>query len=148
MSMRKEKECMRVLNEKCPCLALLVLFFSLFLAGPLSAQTDFSMQSADGIVAVEVSRGAKGVEITMHFTNATQIDNVMIEKSGDPQNGFSQCRYVKFNETGSDSVTMVKRDSYPYTASQDVYYRVKIITKDGASRVYSSVRLPGVKELK
>jgi len=74
--------------------------------------------------------------------------NISIEKSADALNGFSQCKYIKFNESANDSVLIIKRDVYPLAASEDVYYRVKTVTKEGVSRAYPPVRLPALNSKK
>ncbi len=113
-----------------------------------SQNNDYFLKSSDNEVAIEVSRGAEGIEIALLFTRASQFEFVTIEKSADAQNNFSQCKYIKFNESANDSVVIVKRDVYPLNASEDVYYRVKTITKEGVSRVYPAVRLPGLHDTK
>lgn len=113
-----------------------------------SQNNDYFLKSSDNEVAIEVSRGAEGIEIALLFTKASQFEYVTIEKSADSQNNFSQCKYIKFNESANDSVVIVKRDVYPLNASDDVYYRVKTITKEGVSRVYPAVRLPGLHDTK
>ena len=113
-----------------------------------SQNNDYFLKSSDNEVAIEVSRGNGGIDVAIIFTKASQFEYVMIEKSADSQNGFSQCKYIKFNESANDSVVIVKRDVYPLNASDDVYYRVKTITKEGVSRVYPAVRLPGLHDTK
>lgn len=132
-------------------LVLKISFIFLFMisaVGAFSQNNDYFLKSSDNEVAIEVSRGDGGIDIAVVFTKASQFEYVMIEKSADSQNGFSQCKYIKFNESANDSVTIVKRDVYPLNASDDVYYRIKTITKDGVSRVYPSVRLPGLHDRK
>ncbi len=123
---------------------LIVALFTFSSSIVFSQSSDYFLKSTDQELAIEVSRSNNGIEIAIFLTKASQFEYVLIEKSADPQNGFSQCKYIKFNESANDSVVIVKRDVYPLTASEDVYYRVKTITKDGASRVYPSVRLPGL----
>jgi hypothetical protein len=125
---------------------LIILFLLPF--NPFAQANDYMMKSADNEVGMEVSRNDKGVDIALFFSRASQFEYVAIEKSGDAQNNFSQCKYIKFNESANDSVVIVKRDTYPYSSTEDVFYRLKTITKDGVSRIYPSVRLPGIKEAK
>jgi hypothetical protein len=124
-----------------------LLFLLFLLPFILFAQADdYTMRSADNEVGMEVNRGDKYVEVTILLTRASQFDCVMIERSGDAQNNFSQCKYIKFNESANDSVVIVKRDTYPFSPVDDVFYRLKTITKEGVTRIYPSVRLPGLKE--
>jgi hypothetical protein len=43
---------------------------------------------------------------------------------------------------------IIKRDVYPLAASEDVYYRVKTVTKEGVTRAYPPVRLPALRDEK
>ena len=124
----------------------LFFLFLLFSAAGFSQSSDYFFHSADSEVAMELSRTELGINIALLFSKASQFEYVLIEKSADAQNSFSQCKYIKFNESANDSVVIVKRDVYPLSSSSDVYYRIKIITKEGITRIYPSVRLPGLRE--
>ena len=123
----------------------MLLFVSPFL---FSQSSDYFFHSSDNEVAMELSRSELGINIALLFFKASQFEYVLIEKSADAQNSFSQCKYIKFNESANDSVVIVKRDVYPLTSNEDVYYRVKTVTKEGVTRIYPPVRLPGLKEAK
>lgn len=110
--------------------------------------SDYSFKSADEQVAMEVSRNAGNIDITLMFSKASDFEYVMIERSADSKNGFSQCKYIKFNESANDSVVIVKRDNYPLGAAADVFYRIKTVTKEGITRTYPAVRLPALHALK
>lgn len=116
----------------------------LFASKAAAQSTDFMLKSPDNEIGMSVSREKDGIEIALMFTHASQYEYVVVERSGDALNNFSQIKYIKFNESANDSVVIVKRDLYPQTLSSDVYYRVKTISKEGISRVYPSVRLPGL----
>ncbi len=125
------------------------LFIALITILPCEAKSqnnDYFAKSPDNEVALEVSRGEQGIEIALLFTKASQFEYVVIERSNNAQNNFSQCKYIKFNDSASDSVVIVKRDNYPLAASEDVYYRVKTITREGVTRIYSAARLPAIAE--
>lgn len=127
----------------------LVFVFALLLtvADKVQAQSnDYFSKSPDNEVALEVSRGAEGIEIALLFTKASQFEFVVIERSSEAINNFSQIKYIKFNDSAKDSVVIVKRDTYPLMAAEDVYYRVKTITKEGVTRTYPSARLPAIKD--
>lgn len=113
-----------------------------------SQANDFFMKSSDDELAIEVSRGAQSVTIALYFTKASQYESVLIERSDNQQLNFSQCKYIKFNESAKDTVVLSKKDNYPMPFSNDIYYRVKTITKEGVTRIYPSVRLPGVQNVK
>jgi len=123
--------------------AILVIF-ALCPVVIFSQDNDYSLKSSDGELGMTVSRSEEGIEIALMFSHATQFEYVVIERSSDAMNNFSQIKYIKFNESANDEVVIVKRDTYPLSTSDDVYYRVKTITKEGVSRVYPSVRLPGL----
>lgn len=114
----------------------------------LAQSSDYSFKSADEQVAMEVSRNAGNIDITIMFSKASEFEYVMIERSADSKTGFSQCKYIKFNESANDSVVIVKRDNYPLGAASDVFYRIKTVTKEGITRTYPSVRLPALHALK
>ncbi len=118
---------------------LLVTFSSAF-----SQSSDYQLKSSDTEFAMQLFRESDGIDISLLFTKASQFEYVSIEKSAAAQNGFSQCKYIKFNESANDSVLIIKRDLYPLAASEDVYYRVKTVTKEGVTRTYPPVRLPAL----
>lgn len=135
-------------NKNTFCIFCLFVFALCIFPGNylFSQGNDYFLKSADHEFAMEVSRGEKGIDIALMFSKASQYEYVMIEKSADAQNGFSQCKYIKFNDSANDSVVIVKRDTYPLTGSEDVFYRVKTITKEGVSRAYPAVRLPAIRD--
>lgn len=110
------------------------------------SQTDYFSKSADNEVALEVSRGDTGIHIALLFTKASQFEFVVIERSSNAMTNFSQIKYIKFNDSANDSVVIVKRDTYPLMAAEDVYYRVKTITKEGVTRTYPPARLPAISD--
>ncbi len=113
-----------------------------------SQAPDFFLKSADDELAIEVSRGEQSVTIALYFIKASQYESVLIERSDNQQLNFSQCKYIKFNDSANDTVVLSKKDTYPMPFANDIYYRVKTITKDGVTRIYPSVRLPGVQNVK
>lgn len=131
-------------------LKMVVVFFGvagiilLFPTIGVAQNIDYMLKSSDNEIGMSVSREKEGIEIALMFTHASQYEYVVVERSGDALNNFSQIKYIKFNDSANDSVVIVKRDLYPQTVSNDLYYRVKTISKEGISRVYPSVRLPGL----
>ena len=124
--------------------ALLLLTIS----SAFSQSSDYQLMSSDNEFAMQLFREIDGIDISLLFTKASQFEYISIEKSADALNGFSQCKYIKFNESANDSVLIIKRDVYPLAASEDVYYRVKTVTKEGVSRAYPPVRLPALNSKK
>ena len=123
-----------------PFILLLALPFSIFPQTP-----NFTLESSDGEFAMELSRSGYSVMIVLMFTHATKFDYVSIERSPMESTNFTQCKYIGFNETANDSVIIKELDKYPLPATQEVFYRIKTITKEGISRTYPSVRLPAIK---
>lgn len=107
--------------------------------------SDYFLKSSDEEMTIEVSQGKLNVNIKLTFFSASKYDYVVIERSDGSQSSFSQCKYIKFNDNTGDSVVISKTDDYPLTLARDVYYRVRTFTKEGASRIYPSVRLPGIR---
>lgn len=127
---------------------LLLVMLGLFSVQFSSAQgNDYFFRSIDNEVALELSREQQTVNIALFLFDASKYEFVAIERSLDAQNNFGQCKYIKFNESATDSVVIVKKDLYPQSNTDAVFYRVKAVTKDGATRIYPSVRLPGIREI-
>ncbi len=125
------------------CKAVVTALF--FASVDTFAQTpDYFLQTSDGALAVELSRGDKVINIAMMFFKASELDYVVVERSLDSQLQFNQCGYVKFNDSAKDTVVMVKKDLYPFSTVGAVFYRVKAVSKEGATRIYPSVRLPAL----
>ncbi len=127
---------------------LLVALFTLIACNGYSQNNDYSFKSADQEVGMTVTRVQGGVDISLMLSKASQFDFVLIEKSTDAKNGFGQCKYIKFNESANDSVVIVKRDAYPTSSVEDMYYRIKTVSREGITRTYPSVRLPGLRDVK
>lgn len=113
----------------------------------LHAQSDYFFKSADGELAMELSREGQSVNIALFLTNASQFEEVMIERSLDAFNNFGQCKYIKFNGSAQPNVVIVKRDDFPLTSVDEAYYRIKTVSTEGVTRIYPSVRLPGLREI-
>lgn len=126
---------------------LLVMLMVIVVSG-YSQNNDYSFKSADQEVGMTVTRVQGGVDISLMLSKASQFDFVLIEKSTDAKNGFGQCKYIKFNESANDSVVIIKRDAYPTSSVEDMYYRIKTVTREGITRTYPSVRLPGLRDIK
>lgn len=122
-----------------------VLIISLFFnTSTMSAQgTDYTLMSSDNQIAMEIARAQYGINITVILNNARELDYVSVEKSAEPIVGYRQCKYIELNKTTEDSVVIVQHDVYPLVYSEDVFYRVKTVSKEGIARTYPSVRLPG-----
>jgi hypothetical protein len=127
-----------------PGLVKAVAFFVLvlILAGNLQAQeVSNQMVAPDSTLILSVARVNGEIFVEMDISKSLDFDHLAVERKPEFQTSFSQCLCVSNKEAQADNYHIVKKDNYPYHNSADVYYRVKLITKDGV-RIYSSVRLP------
>lgn len=125
----------------------LFLLLILFAGVNVFSQTDYFLRSSDDEIVIELTREQQTINIALFLFKASKFEFVSIERSLDAQNNFSQCKYIKFNESAQDSVVIVKKDLYPQSNTDAVFYRVKTVTRDGATRIYPSVRLPAISEV-
>jgi hypothetical protein len=120
----------------------------MLLAGVLFANAQaatYSFAPADSEFVMEISRVKNEVIISLTFRDSLVFEYVSIEREPNFSQNFSQCEYIDYNDfkkKGGHKV--VKKDVYPYPASTDVLYRVKLATVDGAIRTYPAVQLPAV----
>jgi hypothetical protein len=121
-----------------------VLFCLITLCG-WGQVSDYSVKSIDGEFNMDLSRNGYMVSVSITLTHATQFAYVSLERSPLENANFTQCKYIGLREVVSDSVQIKELDKYPLAATQDVFYRVKTITKEGISRTYPPVRLPALK---
>ena len=116
----------------------------LLLAMPVFSQfIDYTLVSSDNELGMELSRAKYGINITLLLYHASAFEFVSIEKSAEQNSGFRQCKYIALNGTANDSIVIVQRDIYPLVYSQDVFYRVKTVSREGVTRIYPPVRMPG-----
>jgi hypothetical protein len=123
-------------------IALLVICsFVVMSFKPGTPPAEYTFKSVDNEVAMEVERG-KG-EVFMHLLvkDLNQFDHIVIERSAESADYFGKCKYISCNDTKASNGALLEIDKYPYTASKDVYYRIKTVTKDGIERIYPSVLL-------
>ena len=104
----------------------------------------YLLAPADSQFVMEVSRAKNEVIIAITFKDALVFDNVTIEREPNFSQNFSQCAYIDYADVKKKGRRIVKKDLYPYPASNDVLYRLKFATPDGAIRTYAPVLLPAV----
>ncbi len=122
--------------------AYLVVFTGCF-KEVYSQTDDYRFTPADSAFTMEVVRDKFEVIIKIHFRDASLYSYIIIEKTDDLKNEFRQCGYIDLKEDKIKNGEVVKKDRYTrsmYTAS---YYRLIVVSKEGVSRTYSPVRLPG-----
>jgi hypothetical protein len=112
----------------------------------LYAQKDENwLVSSDEVFFMQVKREVTKVKITLFFINPESIDNVSIERSDINNTSYGQCKFIDFaNINPKDTIVCI--DNYPQPAIVDTYYRLRITSKDGVSRVYPAVKLLAVND--
>jgi hypothetical protein len=121
----------------------LLFIFSLW-AGKTVAQEN-SYVSADSLVQMEVKRDNKSISVALIFKADDHLDRLVIERSAQSSTGFTQCKYLKTNNSASDVITLDFRDLYASYISE-YYYRLKTISTDGVERIYPPLRLRALAE--
>lgn len=115
--------------------------FSFSFPGSTAPSEDYKLSSMDGEFTMQVSREEREVKIVVEFRDATQLSQVVVEKSDDIKNEFRQCAYIDLKTDLKKGNVAEKRDKYSRIYS-DSYYRLRTVTKEGIERAYPAVRLP------
>lgn len=129
-------------------LLAVILSTAPFTAAAQSAPVDsaFAFKSFDDEVALDVKRETGVVKFLIYIKDASQFNNILIERSAESPNYFGKCRYISTSDMKLTDNRMVEYDRYPYSAAKDVYYRIKTVTKDGVERAYPPVLLAAVRK--
>lgn len=105
---------------------------------------EVSYAPADSEFVMTITRVKTEVVFSITFSDSLVFDNISIERQPDFGQVFTQCTYISYADVKNKSRHVTTKDIYPYSASTDVSYRVKLTTKDGAIRTYPPVLLPAV----
>jgi hypothetical protein len=105
-----------------------------------------SFMPADSEFIMQVSRINNEVVISLTFNDSLVFDYVSIERRAEFNGEFSQCKYISYDEVKTKGRHLVKKDTYAYAAANDVLYRIKLVTKEGAQRIFPAIDLPSVKK--
>jgi hypothetical protein len=108
------------------------------------ASSAVTFAPADSEFVMEIKRVKTDVIISITFKDSLEFNYVSIERQANFSQTFTQCKYISFAEAKNNGRHIVIDDEYPYAASIDVSYRVKLNTKDGAMRTYPPILLPAV----
>jgi len=100
-----------------------------------------SFQSTDKEVTLEVQRGTGEVKLHLTINHLLQYDHIIIERSAETPDYFGKCKYISCTDAKTEKGDFKQIDKYPYSATKDVYYRIKTVTKDGVERAYPAVLL-------
>jgi len=120
---------------------LAICSFLLMSFKPGTPPAEYTFRSVDNEVAMEVERGRGEVFMHLLVKDMDQYDHIIIERSAESPDYFGKCKYISCNDTKAANGALLEVDKYPFTASKDVYYRIKTVTKDGIERIYPSVLL-------
>lgn len=91
---------------------------------------------------MSVVREKGDIIITVVFADSLQFEYAAIEREAEFDNNFSQCSYIDYSDVKSHGMKIRRKDNYPYPATSDVLYRLKITMNDGITRIYPPVQLP------
>ncbi len=103
-----------------------------------------SFTPVDSEFMMQVSRIRNEVIITITFNDSLVFDYAAIERKADFNAEFSQCKYISYDEVKTKGRHLVKKDTYAYAGANDVMYRIKLVTREGAQRIFPAINLPAV----
>lgn len=112
----------------------------------LQAQDDESMlNSSDDVFFMQVKREVTKVKIMVFVKDPKEVEEISIERSDISGNSWGQCKFIEMAQVNAND-TIVSIDSYPQPASVDIFYRLRLTSKDGITRVYPAVKLLAVND--
>lgn len=103
-------------------------------------------KSVDDEVGLEIQRGTGEVKLSIQVKDLTQYNHILIERSAETPNYFGKCKYISTTNVKLTDGKILEADKYPFSATKNVYYRIKTITNDGVERAYPAVLLPAIIE--
>mgnify|MGYP001556799556 CR=1 FL=1 len=122
------------------------LVASSFMLNAQDTKSSSDFKSADDEVALDVQRGTGDVKLSLQVKDITQYNHIVIERSAENLNYFGKCKYILCSSVKMKDGKIVESDNYPYSATKDVYYRIKTVTNDGVERAYPAVLLAAVSQ--
>ena len=96
---------------------------------------------------LEVVREPTQVKIYMFIDDIEQYDQIMVERSDELQNTFSQCKVVQVVKGKYKNNYVELVDRYPVSSKMSNQYRIKTITADGIMRMYPPVEMTMASEV-
>lgn len=112
----------------------------------LQAQDDESiLNSSDDVFFMQVKREVTKVKIKLFIKDPKEVEEISIERSDIGKNSWGQCKFIEMGSVNATD-TIVSIDNYPQPASVDVFYRLRLTSKDGITRVYPAVKLLAVND--
>ncbi len=120
-------------------LAVIGTFSYSFAANPGARH---AFKDANAEVALEVERTQGEISLHILAQDMAQYDHIIIERSGNGGEFFSQVKYIQTEGADIEDGNYVFRaDKYPLPNNMDSYYRIKTVSKDGITRTFPSVAL-------
>ena len=112
----------------------------------LQAQDDEStLNSSDDVFYMQVNRVVTKVKITLFIKNPAEVEEISVERSDIGGNSWGQCKFIEMANVNARD-TIISIDNYPLPASVDIFYRLRLTSKDGITRVYPAVKLLAVND--
>ena len=108
------------------------------------AQADNIFISSDSDVIMKVVREKGEIVLYMSFGDSLSFSSLTIERKADFDVNFSQCKYISYDDAKAKNMQLIRKDTYPYPGNTDVWYRLKLLTKEGIIRIYPPIRLDAV----
>jgi hypothetical protein len=129
--------------------ALIGSFYTSFAVGGVVTPENKSVQKqwlfkplSANDVSLELERLDGNVMLYLYSQNLRTVDMIYIEKSKDPTEGFTRCKAVKVSDFLVKSKNYINvEDDAPFDANTDSYYRIRTVSTNGATKIYSAVGL-------
>lgn len=131
-----------------PSKTILLFLILIAFASPfaLQAQDDESiLNSSDDVFFMQVTREVTKVKIKLFIKDPKEVEEISIERSDIGKNSWGQCKFIAMSTVNAKD-TIISIDNYPQPASVDVFYRLRLTSKDGITRVYPAVKLLAVND--
>lgn len=100
-----------------------------------------AFKSSDDEVSLDVKRGTGDVKLVLQIKDITKYHHIVVERSAESPNYFGKCKYISCASAKITDGKLLEADKYPYSATKDVYYRIKTVSNDGVERAYPAVLL-------
>ena len=119
-----------------------ILSFQIHAVSPPSDKHEFKSTEREINFDIERRQG----EVVLHFQSTvfSSYDEIVVERSGSDNGGFSVCKTIGIAETKITGDYYRTSDKFPTTAQKDSYYRIKTVSKDGTVKMFPPILLPAL----
>ena len=107
-----------------------------------AAQVSSVMTAPDSSLTMTVKRVKGEIFMDLNFSDDVHFTSVELDRRPDFEGNFTRFGYISFEDVESHCGHIIKKDNYPFHDSADVYYRVKLLSANGKTRIYPPVMLP------